>query len=58
MAGHSLFFGSDASSYFRAGTSGPKHEALGAEVDRGQWLIPPESLTRDGMGKQQKTGFM
>lgn len=50
-----FFFGSDAScSYFRAGTSGPKHEAFGAEVDRGQWLIPPESLKRDGMGKQQE----
>lgn len=49
------FFGSDAGcSDFRAGTSGPKHEPFGAEVDRGHRLIPPESLKRDGMGKQQK----
>ena len=42
-----FFFGSNAGgSYFRAGESGPKQEAFGAEVDRGQWLIPPESSKR------------
>lgn len=50
-----FLFGSNAAgSYFSAGESGPKQELFGAEVDRGQWLIPPESLRRDGVGKQER----
>lgn len=48
-------FGSNAGgSYFRAEKSGLKQEPFGAEVDRGQWLIPPESSKSDGVGEQEK----
>lgn len=51
----SFFFGSNAGGpYFRAGESGPKQEPFGAEVDPGQWLIPPEGSRRDGVGKQER----
>lgn len=46
----SLFFGL----VFLAEKSGLKQEPFGAEVDRGQWLIPPESSKSDGVGKQEK----
>lgn len=40
--------------FFRAGESGPNQEPFGAEVDPGQWLIPPEGSRRDGVGKQER----
>lgn len=53
------FIGSNAGgSYFRAGESGPKQEWFCAEVDRGQWLIPPENSRSDGGGKARQTCYM
>lgn len=33
---------------------GQSRKTFGAEVDRGQWLIPPESSRRDGVGKRDR----